>query len=291
MQACAATPWTSSPPSALTCRPRTARPWQMRCVLRKIMGTRLCLTLMPHPRELQVALQAHLDAAMAARDAVQDACAAKDKQCAESDAALAELRQSVTMLESAVQAASQEAQQAAATADEYKRKADTALEAAAAADAAAASAAAAAAAKEGEAHQARHATERACIERDVAVSEAADAKALRMAAEKARDDAVIAVRQLRGEADVLSELTHPQLMAILAAMEAGMGNLRRAALAAEVAARTAEAAAASECAVCLGAARDTALTCGHLCCASCAAKLATCPICRQRVVSRTRVFI
>jgi chromosome segregation ATPase len=221
-----------------------------------------------------VALQARLDASVAARDAAHEACAAKDKQCGESDAAMAELRQSVTALEHAVQAANQEAQQAAA-----------------AADAAAAAAASAVAAKEGEAQQARHATERACIERDVAVSEAVDAKALRVAAEKAWDDAVIAVRQLRGEVDVLSELTHPQLMAILAAMEAGMGNLRRAALAAEVAARTAEAAAASECAVCLGAARDTALTCGHLCCASCAAKLATCPICRQRVVSRTRVFI
>lgn len=239
----------------------------------------------------QVALQAHLDAAVTACDAALGACAENDKQCAETEAAVAELRLSVTALQRDVQAAHQEAQQAAAIADEYKRKAEAALEAAAAADAAAASAAAAAGAKEGEALQARNAIERACIERDVAVSEAADAKALRLAAEKARDDAVIAVRQLRGEADVLSELTHPQLMAILAAMEAGMGNLRRAALAAEVAARTAEAAAASECAVCLGAARDTALTCGHLCCASCAAKLATCPICRQRVVSRTRVFI
>ena len=180
------------------------------------------------------------------------------------------------------------AQQAGACAESRASAAEA--EAAAAVEAAAA-AAALVAQKSRDAASARHAAERAGAERDAALQEAHDASAARSTAEASLADAVTAVRQLRGEPDALASLSLAHLLALLATVEAGTATLRRAVLAGEVEARSAEAAAAAECAVCLSAGRDTALNCGHVVCAACAARLTSCPLCRQKVRTRTRVFI
>ena len=241
------------------------------------------------------ALQTRLDDVHAAHDALQAAHAAGEKTMTELQTELevaktemAALREQKDALEQRLAASMEEAHQAIATSEACKHDADAAREEAASAWA---SAQAASSAKESDAQHARLAIERAAIERDIALAEKADALAAGQAAERSRSDAFQAVRQLRGEPDALGELNHSQLLSIMTAMEQGLVNLRRAALAAEVAARTAEAASAVECPVCMLAAKDTALSCGNVVCAPCAAQMGTCPVCRQKVTSRSRVFI
>ncbi|GLT81318.1 hypothetical protein SLA2020_527090 [Shorea laevis] len=45
-----------------------------------------------------------------------------------------------------------------------------------------------------------------------------------------------------------------------------------------------------ECPICLTNAKDLAFSCGHMTCRDCGSKVEYCPICRQRITSRLRVF-
>ncbi|KAM4080291.1 hypothetical protein ACJW30_11G004000 [Castanea mollissima] len=45
------------------------------------------------------------------------------------------------------------------------------------------------------------------------------------------------------------------------------------------------------CPICLTNAKDLAFGCGHLTCQDCGPRLSNCPICRQPIKSRLRVFI
>ncbi|KAL9298177.1 hypothetical protein ACSQ67_024073 [Phaseolus vulgaris] len=44
------------------------------------------------------------------------------------------------------------------------------------------------------------------------------------------------------------------------------------------------------CAICLTSRKDLAFGCGHMTCRDCGSKLSNCPICRQRITNRLRVF-
>lgn len=127
--------------------------------------------------------------------------------------------------------------------------------------------------------------------RDAAAAAAAAASELAVACSE-RDDATQAVKQLRGDADSLALLPLSALEDLHLLLEVSTSAVRRAVLAAEVDARSAEASAeAAACPVCLLAPRDTSLNCGHCTCAACAALLTRCPLCRVPVSTRARVFI
>ncbi|PIM98329.1 putative E3 ubiquitin ligase [Handroanthus impetiginosus] len=44
------------------------------------------------------------------------------------------------------------------------------------------------------------------------------------------------------------------------------------------------------CPVCLTNGKDMAFNCGHMTCRQCSSRLSECPICRQRITSRLRVY-
>ncbi len=91
--------------------------------------------------------------------------------------------------------------------------------------------------------------------------------------------------------DALNAQPLEALEALAAAAEAALPRMRHAIVTARVAAARSEAVEAAACAVCLAAARDTFLNCGHIICQRCAERVERCPICRAPISSRSRAFV
>lgn len=93
-------------------------------------------------------------------------------------------------------------------------------------------------------------------------------------------------RVVRPPSPVSSQPSRGTLAREVSALRREAAEAQRAAAAAR-----AEAEDAQTCKVCLDAANDTALGCGHVYCGRCAAALRACPLCRVPVTSTTRVYL
>ncbi|CAG9462886.1 unnamed protein product [Pedinophyceae sp. YPF-701] len=111
------------------------------------------------------------------------------------------------------------------------------------------------------------------------------------AADEARRAEQRRVRQLRGEPDELSGCSAEELRQLVTIVEQAGPRIRDAMVRTALAEREQEQQEASKCAVCWAAQRAVALNCGHVMCASCADKVGSCPLCREPITSRQRVYI
>ncbi|KAL4428001.1 hypothetical protein ABPG75_002090 [Micractinium tetrahymenae] len=98
---------------------------------------------------------------------------------------------------------------------------------------------------------------------------------------------------LEGDEAACRALSVAELQALHDQLEGSTARLRRLLVDRRVEEAQAEAQArATECSVCISAAKDTRLSpCGHLLCRQCSLRVAHCPVCRQAVVGRERAFL
>eukprot|EP00798_Chlamydomonas_sp_ICE-L_P022306 gene22306-biopygen30988 len=96
---------------------------------------------------------------------------------------------------------------------------------------------------------------------------------------------------MTGQGDVLASQDVERLERLLAKVD--MGCLRKAILDKCVQRELHKALdAAAECGVCLSVPKDTSLDpCGHTMCRSCSDRIQVCPICRQQIAERRRVYL
>jgi len=91
------------------------------------------------------------------------------------------------------------------------------------------------------------------------------------------------VQRMKGVPDAIAGLGRAELRELAEQLEAAASSVR-----------SAEAVAAAEaqalCPVCLASRKDMAFSCGHQTCCSCGNRLAACPICRQEISLRIRLF-